>query len=66
MKPITDRTGKDIGWESQSGDRTTIHDRTGKVLGWYDEREDRTFKREGSFFGKGDQTGRILGESQES
>ncbi len=66
MKPIADRTGRTVGYEDQAGDRTKIHDRTGKVLGWYDEREDRTFTREGSFFGKGDQTQRVLGESKDS
>ncbi len=64
MKPITDRTGKTIGYEDQAGGRTRIHDRTGKVLCWYDEREDRMFKREGSFFGKGDRAQRILGGSK--
>ncbi len=31
------------------------------ILGWYDKHADKTFKQEGSFYGKGDQTGRILG-----
>jgi hypothetical protein len=36
------------------------------ILGWYDNYADKTFKREGSFFGNGDQTERILGEFRKS
>ena len=47
-------------------DRKTTHAQTGMILGWYDKYADKTFKREGSFFGNGDQTERILGEFRKS
>jgi hypothetical protein len=63
MKPIHDRTGATIGYESEYHDRKTIQARSGMVLGWHDKHADKTFKRVGSFYGKGDQTMRLLGDS---
>jgi len=62
MKPIIGRDGNVIGFEHQVETRKEIRSRSNNLLGWHDERTDLSFTRDGNFAGRGDHTGRILGD----
>ncbi len=56
---IFDRSNRVIGFLLEVGNQVQVFDANSKLLGYYNKQSDSTFKN-GSYFGRGDQTMRLL------
>lgn len=57
---IFDRTNRMIGYLLESGNQVQVYDKNSRLLGYYNKTNDTTYKNN-SYFGRGDQTMRLLG-----
>jgi hypothetical protein len=56
---IFDRSNRVIGFLLEVGNQVQVFDANSKLIGYYNKQSDSTFKN-GSYFGRGDQTMRLL------
>jgi hypothetical protein len=57
---IYDRSNKAIGYLVENCNQVQVYDENNRLLGYYNKASDITF-RNGNYFGRGDQTMRLLG-----
>jgi hypothetical protein len=56
---IYDNRNQLIGFLIETSNQIQIFDKTSRLKGWYNKNDGNTYKN-GSYFGKGDQTMRLL------
>lgn len=57
---IYDRINRAIGYLVETSNQVMVYDENNRLIGYYNKSADITYKN-GSFFGRGDQTIRLLG-----
>jgi hypothetical protein len=57
---IYDRSNRAIGYIVETSNQVMVYDSNNRLLGYYNKEADITY-RNGNYFGRGDQTMRLLG-----
>lgn len=57
---IYDKSNRLIGWLLESGSQVQVYDNNSRLLGYYNKTNDTTYKNN-CYFGRGDQSMRLLG-----